>query len=99
MTNQTGTGWQRRKGGRTYFYRTVRLPDGRRVKRYFGRGEEAQTESAKLANETKRSQRFAVTRRLTAESESLMKQLALQVDTLVSAKLILKGYHNPNGRG
>ena len=99
MAIQTGTGWQRRRNGRTYFYRTVRLPDGRRVKKYFGRGEEAEIESAKLASETKKNKGFAVTRRLTREAKSTTKQLARKVDTLVSATLFLHGYHNPNGRG
>ena len=99
MTNQTGTGWQRRRNGRTYFYRTVRLPDGRRVKKYFGRGEEAEIESAKLASETKKNKGFAFTKRLTREAKSTTKQLARKVDTLVSATLFLHGYHNPNGRG
>lgn len=99
IANQTGTGWQLRQNGRTYFYRTVTLPDGHREKKYFGRGEEAEIESAKLASETKKEKRFADTRRLTRDAKSTMKHLAVTVDTLVSATLILEGYHNPNGRG
>jgi len=58
MVSRTDPGWQARRNGRAYFYRRVQLPDGTRVRKYFGRGMKALIETMRRDHEIEQRQAF-----------------------------------------
>ncbi len=99
MMSRTGPGWQARRNGREYFYRRVQLPDGTRVRKYFGRGMKALIETMRRDDEIKERQAFLQEQQQSRNDNKVMDDLHCQVDTLITAELLTAGYHNPNGRG
>ena len=94
--------WEKRKS-RLYYYRAVRLPDGTRVKEYYGRGHSACAAALLLDR-----QRSAKCRQLkiirdwkarTLEAESHLKQFHNGVFELVAAEMQAIGFYNPGSRG
>ncbi len=95
--------WEKRKRGSRYFYVCETLPDGRRVKKYLGRGFEAQLAAARI--EDRKLARLAARNilhqlhSLTCEEDELLDAYSGRVKMLVAADLLSAGFHNPQGRG
>ena len=87
-------GWEKRNG-RTYFYLSKKLPDGRVGKQYYGQGLLAEIESIRL-------EKFHADRLMIKQEKARFFAADLQVQThfklvdeLCSATLIASGYYNP----
>jgi hypothetical protein len=94
--------WEKRRHG-LYFYKVVRLPDGRCVKEYFGRGLRAQIVALEVdGKKLARSQQRKVIRELkaaTSEAEDLAENFHDGVSECLSAEMLAFGFHNPRSRG
>ena len=91
-------GWEKRRG-RTYFYLSKKLPDGRVGKQYYGQGLLAEIESIRL-------EKLHADRLMLKQEKARFFAADLQVQThfklvdeLCSATLIASGYYNPKSRG
>ena len=91
-------GWEKRNG-RTYFYLSKKLPDGRVGKQYYGQGLLAEIESIRL-------EKFHADRLMIKQEKARFFAADLHVQThfklvdeLCSATLIASGYYNPKSRG
>ena len=67
-------GWETRRNGRKYLYRTVHLPDGRSTKRYLGCGEVAHLEEARPQKRAEKRQRFLAEIRRVSEFEAISRE-------------------------
>lgn len=94
--------WEKRKFT-AYYYKSVRLPDGRRVTEYYGRGLRAfATSLAVDRRELEKSQAMKVIRELraeTIEAEELAQIFHDGVAESLAAEMLIIGYHNPGSRG
>lgn len=94
--------WEKRKST-TYYYKSVRLPDGRRVTEYYGRGLRAFATSLAVARrELEKSQAMKFIRDLraaTTQAEELTEAFYQRVSELLAAEMLAIGYHNPGSRG
>jgi hypothetical protein len=94
-------GWDKRGGGRRYYYRCQRDATRRPVRRYVGAGEAA--ERAAQQDEQRRRERQAAARELAVELDELLKLDALIErfsslnDLLVAAALAEANYHKHGG--
>ena len=95
-------GWEKRKSKR-YFYLHRRLPDGRKVREYFGRGVDAHMASGflQLRKFTKWSHQRAMSelRAETQEADELLNNYSESVSEFVAAEMLAVGYHNSRSRG
>lgn len=95
--------WEKRKRGSRYFYTCETLPNGKRVKKYLGRGFEAELAAARI--EDRKLARLAARNilhqlhSLTCEEDELLDAYCGRVKMLVTADLLSAGFHNPKGRG
>lgn len=94
--------WEKRKS-KSYFYLHQRLPDGRKVKEYFGRGVDAHMASGflQLRKFAKWSQQRAMSelRTETQEADELLNNYSESVSEFVAAEMLAVGYHNSRSRG
>ena len=91
--------WEKRGGRQRYFYLSERRADGRVRKRYFGKGLLAEVESIRWEAKEILRQRQLRERKTILELESMTKDGAASVRTVVEAHLYAAGFHNPKGRG
>jgi hypothetical protein len=95
-------GWDRKKGGRRYYYRSVRLPDKPYpIKVYLGRGA-AGHEAAAAVEKRRRDRRQAkatiqAEREATDAADRLAGELQAWALTLSELWLVLAGCHNHKG--
>ncbi len=94
--------WEKRKS-RRYFYLHHRLPDGRKVKEYFGRGFHAQMASGflqlrKLAT-WMYQQAMSELKTETQEADELLKSFSESVSKCLTVEMLAVGYHNSRSRG
>ena len=94
--------WEKRNS-QTYFYLTVRLPDGRKAKKYFGRGVDAHLASCflqlrKLAKWTHR-RAMSELRAETQEADELLNNYSKSVSEYLTDEMRAVGYHNSRSRG
>ena len=94
--------WEKRNS-QTYFYLHQRLPDGRKVKEYLGRGVDAHLASCflqlrKLANWTHR-RAMSELRAETQEADELLNDYSKSVSEYLVAEMRAAGYHNSRSRG
>jgi hypothetical protein len=94
--------WEKRNS-QSYFYLHQRLPDGRKVKEYFGRGVDAHLASCflqlrKLAKWT-HHRAMSELRAETQEADELSNDYAKSVSEYLVAEMRAVGYHNSRSRG
>lgn len=94
--------WEKRKS-HSYFYLHHRLPDGRKVKEYFGRGFHANMASGflqlrKLAT-WMHQQAMSELKAETQEADELLKSFSESVSKFVTVEMLAVGYHNSRSRG
>ena len=94
--------WEKRRS-QSYFYLTVRLPDGRKVKEYFGRGVDAHLASnflqlRKLAKWT-HQRAMSELRAETQEADDLLNVYSESVSDFLAAEMRAAGYHDSRSRG
>ena len=94
--------WEKRNSQK-YFYLHQRLPDGRKVKEYCGRGVDAHLASnflqlRKLAKWTHR-RAMGELRAETHEADELLNQYSESVSDFLAAEMRAVGYHNSRSRG
>jgi hypothetical protein len=92
-------GWETRRNGTKYLYRTVRLPDGRSSKQYFGCGEHARQESDRLQSRQKGREDLKALARAVAEAEALVHVFQEHSRMCVLKEMSLLGYSNHRSRG
>ena len=94
--------WESRKG-RLYFYKSVRLSDGRRVTEYYGRGPRAFVAALVVDRRVlERSEQLKVIAELraeTIEAEQLAQIFHDGVSEFFAAEMRAYGFHNPKSRG
>jgi hypothetical protein len=94
--------WESRKG-RLYFYKSVRLSDGRRVTEYYGRGPRAFVAALVVDRRVlERSEQLKVIAELraeTIEAEELAQIFHDGVSDFFAAEMRANGFHNPKSRG
>ena len=94
--------WEKRRS-EVYFYKYVRLPDGRKVAEYCGRGPRAFVAALAIdRRELEKSQAMKVIRELraaTIEAEELAQIFHDGVAESLAAEMLIIGYHNPGSRG
>jgi hypothetical protein len=94
--------WEKRNS-QTYFYLHQRLPDGRKVKDYLGRGVDAHVASCflQLRKLAKWSHRRAMgeLRAETQEADELLNDYSKSVSEYLVAEMRAAGYHNSRSRG
>ncbi len=91
--------WEQRSNGRTYFYLSRRLPDGRVRKKYFGKGHSAEVEATRLEFKAFFRQQENQQYQRLRELEALSKECMTSIQTLFEAQLYAAGFHNPKSRG
>ena len=95
-------GWENHKS-KKYFYLHQRLPDGRKVKKYFGRGVDAQMASVflELRKFAKWSHQQAMSKLKaeTQEADELLNKYSESVSEFVTAEMLAVGFHNSRSRG
>ena len=94
--------WEKRRS-QSYFYLTVRLPDGRKAKKYFGRGLHAHLASCflqlrKLAKWT-HHRAMGELRAETQDADELLNNYSESVSEFLAAKMRAVGYNNSRSRG
>lgn len=94
--------WEQRKS-QSYFYLTVRLPGGRKVKEYYGRGVDAQMASnclqlRKIAKWMLR-QAMSELEAETQEADELLKNYSKSVSEYLASEMRAVGYHDSRSRG
>jgi hypothetical protein len=92
-------GWETRRNGRKYLYRTVHLPDGRSTKRYLGCGEVARKDDERLQQRQKGRQDLQALVRSIAEPEALANVFQEHSRRCVLEEMSLFGYSNHRSRG
>ena len=92
-------GWETRRNGRKYLYRTVHLRDGRSTKRYLGCGEVARQDDERLQQQQKESQDLQALVRSIAEPEALAKVFQEHARRCVLEEMSRLGYSNQRSRG
>ena len=94
--------WEQRKS-KSYFYLHRRLPDGRKMKEYFGRGGDAHRESCflQLRKFAKWTHQWALSelKAETQEADELLNSYSKNVSDFVTAEMLAVGYHNSRSRG
>ena len=91
--------WEKRAGGRKYFYLCKRLPDGRVHKQYFGKGPRAEVESMRLEFKVREREQEKIRRSKFESLDSLADECMTAFVQLFEAHLFAAGYHNPKSRG
>lgn len=94
--------WEKRKS-KLYFYEHQRLPDGRKVKQYVGKGFEAHTAAnfltlRKIARQIE-AEALRQMRAETQEADELLKSYSKRVSELLKTEMFFAGFHNPRSRG
>jgi hypothetical protein len=90
--------WEKR-GASSYYYRSVRDPDGRVRRLYLGSEHSRAAQSAALEDEERRAQRQTdradrrAERELQEAAEAPLRQLCEQTDMLMKAALLVAGFH------
>ena len=94
--------WEKRKS-QSYFYLTVRLPDRRKAKKYFGRGFHAHLASdlLQLRKRAKWLHHRAMSelRAETQEADELLNNYSESVSEFLAVEMRAAGYHNSRSRG
>lgn len=94
--------WERRRNG-VFFYKNVRMPDGRRSKEYYGRGLEAQVVALEVdRRKLARLQLLKAKREWKnhlAEAELISTEFHVGLSESLTAKMVASGFHNPLFRG
>ena len=88
--------WEQRGQAGPYFYRSVRLPNGKVGKKYFGNGVVAYLEAKRIAEAKAalQAEELAILKeqRRTAEAEQLMDELVELSNLLFEATMLSAGY-------
>ncbi len=92
-------GWETRGGDKKYFYRSVRLSDGRRRKKYIGNGMLAEVESLWLERKAAVRRQLSEERQQTAAAESLLKRHLRSTSDVTHSLMLSIGYANQRSRG
>ena len=94
--------WEQRNS-QSYFYQHLRLPDGRKAKKYFGRGVDAHLASnfLQLRNLAKWMHHRAMRelRVETQEADELSNDYSKSVSDFLAAEMRAAGYHDSRSRG
>ena len=95
-------GWETRKSN-SYFYEHRRLPDGRKVKQYFGKGLAAHMEANFLTlRKAARHVEAEALRQMqaeTLEADELLRSYCEGVSEFIATEMFFAGFHNPRSRG
>lgn len=92
-------GWETRGSDRKYFYRSVRLSDGRIRKMYIGNGMLAEVESQWLERKAAVRRQLSDERQQTAAAESLLQRHLRSTSDVTHALMLSVGYTNERSRG
>lgn len=88
-------GWERR-GSQRYYYRSRRLPCGKVVKDYFGRGPAAEQAAREDAEKRQERERCRQRRKRLDQAIVPLKAVEEHLDALVTATLLANGYDRCN---